>query len=327
MANSTEADTRQALLVQTLRVDQITPLSPHDIHIRFVHPEGSELPVWAPGDHVDVEFESGLTRQYSLCGPRSDLHGWSIAVRLDSASTGGSEFAHRRLRVGVQMRVAGPKGRFPLEPAPRYLLIAGGIGITPILSMAEYLAAEGQPFTLLYFERGGARQLFAERLRLLGDSVRIVDRTAEPEYTLGHFLAELPAEAVVYACGPRRMISELAELVSPERLRFEDFSPAVAESASPPDETDDGVFEVQLGSGGDVHPVPAGCSLLDVLLKAGVDVMWSCREGNCASCETPVLAGVPDHRDVILTDEEREAGDVIFPCVSRSLTPRLVLDV
>ncbi len=313
---------------------EVAPLSANVVGITVAFEDGRPLPAWEPGDHIDIELESGLTRQYSLCGPRTSADSWTVAVRLDRAGRGGSVYAHERLRAGASVRVVGPRAKFALEEAAAHVLIAGGIGITPILTMAEYLAEQGSPFRLYYFDRGPERMVFRERLAALGSAVVIVDRAVDEVTTLAVALAEAPEDSLVYACGPRRMLDELADLVGSERLRIEDFAPdgsplVVAatddEAEGAADDADE--FEVQLGAGGSIHPVPSGCSVLDVMLKAGIDVMWSCREGNCASCETPVLEGEPDHRDVILTDEEKAANDVMFPCVSRARSRRLVLDV
>lgn len=329
MANAHES--RGGRVTDVLRVDGVTALSSDVVSVRLVHPTGADLPAWAPGDHVDIELAPGLTRQYSLCGVSTDTAAWTVAVRLDPDSRGGSRFVHNELAAGELVRVAGPKSRFPLDDASEHVLIAGGIGLTPILTMAESLHAQSRPFRVIYFERGVERMVYRERLEALGASAVVVDRSADATLTLAGMLAERNEGALVYACGPKRMLEELSTLVPADALRIEDFAPAAAEPAVVDDEPEDVAasdeFEVQLGAGGAVHPVPSGCSLLDVLLAAGVDVMWSCREGNCASCETVVLDGTPEHRDVILTDEERAAGDVIFPCVSRSRTPRLVLDV
>jgi ferredoxin-NADP reductase len=319
-----------AFLRDHLAVEAVTRISSDVVEIRLAHPEGATLPEWGPGDHIDIEFGSGLTRQYSLCGTRDDRGTWTIAVRRDAASRGGSQFAHERLTVGDVVRVAGPRRRFALEDAPHHVLVAGGIGITPILTMAEHLAAEGRPFRLVYFDRGVDRMVFGERLTALGEFVTSVDRAVD-ETLLAEFMRELPEGALVYACGPKRMLEELRELVPAHALRVEDFAPEAGRLDSDAGQSGDAAetdeFEVQLGANGDVLPVPSGCSLLDVLLEAGIDVMWSCREGNCASCETNVLEGIPDHRDVILTEDEKAANDVMFPCVSRAKSARLVLDV
>ncbi|MFT4214349.1 MAG: PDR/VanB family oxidoreductase [Microbacterium sp.] len=318
----TDSDALTPGIRETLHVGAVEPIASDVVLITLAHPQGHDLPLWQPGDHIDLEFEPGLTRQYSLVSRPSDRHRWQIAVRRSEPGTGGSAYAHERLSVGDLVRVAGPKHRFPLGADSSYLLIAGGIGITPVLTMAEHLAEQGAPFRLVYVGRGSDRMPFTDRVRAVGG--QIVDRAVDAT-TLADVLANAAADVEVYACGPHPMLDELAERVPGGRLHLEDFDPpaAPAEGADGADEA----FEVQLGIDGPVLPVPASCPLLDVLLDHGLDIMWSCREGNCASCETNVLDGVPLHRDVILTDDERAAGDVMFPCVSRACSARLVLDL
>ncbi|GLY16872.1 ferredoxin [Kineosporia sp. NBRC 101677] len=287
--------------------------------------EGRGLPAWEPGDHADLELAPGLVRQYSLCGMPGEEGVWTFAVLLRTDGTGGSRHVHEQLAIGHEVRVAGPKPMFPLEEAEHHLLLAGGIGVTPVLTMAEHLAAAGKPFSLVYLGRSRERMPFLDRVAALGEAALIVDRSQATDFTLAQALAQAPDSALVYACGPSRMMDELAGLVTDGRLRFESFDPstaAPAEAGSP-----DGAFEVQFGHGGPVREVPAGTPMLDVLLEAGADILWSCREGTCASCETPLLEGEADHRDQILLPEEREAQDCVFPCVSRALCGRLVLDL
>jgi ferredoxin-NADP reductase len=298
------------------------------------HPGGSPLPPWRPGAHVDLHLDDrsdadAVVRSYSLCG-RPGLAEWTVAVRLDPASRGGSRHVHERLRVGQSITVTGPRHLFGLDPAPAYLFVAGGIGITPLLPMIEEVVAAGRPWRLLYAGRSLAAMPFRDRLAGHPDRVQVfpaqegarLDLTA----AVPAALAGLAGEALVYCCGPERMLTDVAALVPPDRLRCERFRPRpVVPNTDAPDATGD--FEVELGEGGPVLPVPAATPLLDVLLAAGRDVPWSCREGTCGSCETGVLAGVPEHRDSVLTPAEQAAGDVLFPCVSRALTPRLTLDL
>jgi vanillate O-demethylase ferredoxin subunit len=309
------------------------------VTVRSAAASGASLPGWAPGDHLDVELARDLVRQYSLCGDPADDGIWSFAVRHQPEGTGGSIHVHEKLAVGDVLRVAGPKAMFGLEDAAEHLLVAGGIGVTPLLPMAEHLHAAGRPFRMVYVGRGADRMPFADRAAALGPSVRIVDRDLEPDFALADVVAGLSAESLVYACGPDAMLAALADLVPTERLRVESFRsaaelPGAAAGTEAGGDADPagaagsaGAFEVQLGPGGRVLPVPADTALLDVLLDAGVDVLWSCREGTCASCETPLLEGEADHRDQILTEEERAAQDCLFPCVSRARSSRLILDV
>ncbi|GAA1583344.1 PDR/VanB family oxidoreductase [Actinoplanes couchii] len=292
--------------------------------VALVRVQAPDLPGWQPGDHADLELESGLVRQYSLCGTPDETGIWTFAVLLRPDGTGGSRHVHDKLTVGDRVRVAGPKAMFPLEEAEHHLLVAGGIGVTPILTMAERLAAQGRPFSLVYVGRGRERMPFLDRVAALGDAAVIVDRAQSTDFTLKTVLDQAPAGALVYACGPPRMIDELGELVTGGRLRTESFASA---SSSPVADTAGGAFEVQFGFDGPVRQVPADTPMLDVLLKAGADIMWSCREGNCASCETPLLEGEADHRDDILTPDEKAAQNCVFPCVSRAVSGRLVLDL
>lgn len=311
-----------------------------DVALVTVRGTDASLPAWQPGDHADLELGPGLVRQYSLCGTPEDDGVWTFAVLLRADGTGGSQHVHERLAVGDELRVAGPKAMFPLEDAPHHLLVAGGIGVTPVLTMAEHLAAAGKPFSLVYVGRSRERMPFLERVGALGEAALIVDRSQTSDFTLAQVLAQAPESGLVYACGPTRMMDELGTLVTDGRLRLESFASqtveldpgihGVAPEAVIPAAVDvggDGAFEVQFGVDGPVREVPAGTPMLDVLLEAGADIMWSCREGTCASCETPLLEGEADHRDQILTADEKEAQDCVFPCVSRALCGRLVLDL
>ncbi|BBH68376.1 ferredoxin [Actinoplanes sp. OR16] len=290
--------------------------------VALVSVAAPDLPAWQPGDHADLELSPGLVRQYSFCGTPGVPGVWTFAVRLRPGGTGGSQHVHTRLAVGDQVRVAGPKAMFPLADAPSYLLVAGGIGVTPILTMAEHLASRGKTFLLLYVGSTSARMPFLERVAALGESALVVDRSQTPGFTLPAIVERVPDTALVYACGPARMLDELRGLVGAERLRTESFasSPGVLSDAG-------GSFEVQFGIDGPVRQVPAGTPMLDVLLDAGADVMWSCREGTCGTCETTLLKGEADHRDDILTPDEKAAQNCVFPCVSRALSERLVVDL
>ncbi|MGK3208366.1 PDR/VanB family oxidoreductase [Amycolatopsis sp. MEPSY49] len=271
---------------------------------------GDEGPLapWEPGAHIDLALPNWLTRQYSLCGDPADLSAYRIAVRHDPLSRGGSEYVHLYLRPGRTLEVSVPRNHFPLVPAPEYLFIAGGIGITPIVPM---LRAAGTAATLVYAGRSPSAMPFAAELRAEhGDRVRLFDHS-RPD--LAALAAEFPA-AEVYCCGPASMV-DAAEALFP-RVHTERFQPT--QRVFGPDTP----FEVVCARSGQTLQVPADESLLDVLNHAGKPVPSGCREGVCGSCELSVLDGDPEHRDDIGAPAGR-----MYPCVSRALSPRLVLDV
>jgi ferredoxin-NADP reductase len=298
------------------------------VGLSLVGSEGA-LPPWTPGAHVDVVLPSGTVRQYSLCGPLG-ADRYEIAVLLEAAGRGGSAEVHRVLQPGMELRISPPRNRFPLERAASYVFVAGGIGITPILPMVEALSSRDLPWRLVYGGRSRASMAFLDELELWGDDVVVV-----PQDELG--LIDLAAElgpyagSAVYVCGPPQLIAAVRHHVAAwptGSLHVEEFSPtAVARNPTPVDAAVDNVgFEVQLGAGGPVLAVPADRSILEVVLDSGADVLFSCEEGTCGSCETRVLAGAVDHRDALLTDDERAAGQMLL-CVSRASCPRLVLDI
>lgn len=311
----------------------VTGIAEDAIGVRLVtlmDPNAQPLAPWQPGDHIDIELAPGLTRPYSLCGDPCTSDSWTIAVRLAQPSTGGSDYVHTTLQQGDTVRVASPRRRFPLEDAPHIILIAGGIGLTPIITMAEHLQRMGASFELIVFCRGVDRLPFRERLARLGASARIVDRSTSRE-SATEAIVSRPAGSLIFACGPEALLRSLREVVGDGSLRLETFESATPEP--PLDQPcgvttmEDAAFDVEMARSGRVIIIPADRPMLDVLLEAGADILWSCREGNCASCEVSVLGGVPDHRDVILTDDERAAGDCMFPCVSRARGQRLTIDI
>jgi ferredoxin-NADP reductase len=287
--------------------------------------DGDPLPAWEPGAHVDLVLGPDLVRQYSLCGEPADRRAWRVAVLREPAGRGGSAFVHDRLAVGDRVAAHGPRNRFPLVPSPDYLFIAGGIGITPILPMLAAAERAGAAWRLVYGGRRRASMAFVPALRRYGDRVEIRPQDECGLLDLDSLLGAPAPGTLVYCCGPEPL------LVAVERrcrdwpdgsLHVERFAAAPAGPTAPGVE-----IEVELRASGRVLTVPAGTSILRAVEEAGVAVLSSCREGTCGTCETDVLDGVPDHRDTVLTDAERAAGDVMMICVSRSLTPRLVLDL
>ncbi|MFD5628241.1 PDR/VanB family oxidoreductase [Streptomyces sp. NPDC127072] len=282
------------------------------------HPLGGQLPGWEPGAHIDVLLGPGLERQYSLCGDPADRHTWRIAVLREPAGRGGSAHVHAELSEGDKVRVRGPRNNFALQAAPRYRFVAGGIGITPILPMLAAAEAAGAQWTLLYGGRTRGSMAFTGELARYGDRVTIAP---QDETGLLDLTALDAPGTLVYCCGPGPLLDAVEERCPPALLRVERFQPKVQESGP------DGEFEVELSRSGRTLTVPAGVSVLDTVRAAGVEVLYSCTEGTCGTCETDVLEGVPDHRDSVLDAEEREAGETMLICVSRCRGKRLVLDL
>ncbi|MFC4070141.1 PDR/VanB family oxidoreductase [Actinoplanes subglobosus] len=314
-----------------VRITRITDIAEGVVALDLRSAENRPLPAWTPGAHVDVHLTSGLIRQYSLCGDPADGSAWRIAVRRTEPGRGGSRHVHTRLAAGDVLRVGGPRNLFPLLPAPRYLFLAGGIGITPILPM---LAAAQSPWELHYAGRTAESMPFRAHLSAgYGDRVHLYpDRRID----LDPLLERHAPGTLVYCCGPAGMLRAVAESCTrhPGRpLHIEHFTPASTPPSAgqlPADQHPAGrrgAFEVELAASGRTLTVPPDRSILEAVEAAGITVLSSCREGTCGTCETTVLSGTVDHRDSLLTPEERAANDTIFLCVSRAAGPHLVLDL
>lgn len=289
---------------------------------------GDVLPVVEAGAHVDLHLPDGLVRSFSLVNP-GEHHRWCVAVNRDAASRGGSRWIHDALRPGTVLPVEGPRNHFVLdETAPHTVLIAGGIGITPLLAMARRLTALGRPWTLHYAARTRAQMAFLVELRALAERAGAVldlraDHDGDPPLDLAAIVTALPSDAHVYACGPAGLLDafEAATAALPRaRVHLERFANTQAAASG-------GGFTVVLARSGKRLPVLPGQTVLDAVIAAGVEPLYSCREGVCGTCETRVLCGSPDHRDLVLGDAERAAGDRMMICCSGALTPELELDL
>nr|WP_119612458.1 PDR/VanB family oxidoreductase [Streptomyces acidiscabies] len=275
--------------------------------------EGDELPRWEPGAHLDLVLPSGLVRQYSLCGDPGDTSSYTVAARLVEGGRGGSREVHEELREGVEVEVRGPRNRFPLVAgAPAYVFVAGGIGITPILPMLRALP-EGVEWRLLYCGRSRASMPFLEEVEKFGaDRVTVVEGRGE----LDAFLGELAEGTAVYCCGPEGLAAAVEERVPGVRLeRFGAAGALVGDAA----------FEVELRRSERVLTVAADSSVLAAVREELPDTLYSCEQGFCGTCRQRVLEGEVDHRDELLTDQERDESMLI--CVSRARGGRLVLDM
>jgi len=283
------------------------------------------LPPFEPGTHIDLVLANGMVRQYSLLPPPPGRATWRVAVLREANGRGGSAYVHDSVHVGTTVTAIGPRNHFTLAPAARYVFIAGGIGITPLLGMIQAAERAETPWQLFYAGRTRREMLFLSELRRRY-AHRVSPHAADTHVRLDvtGVVRRAGDDTLVYCCGPDPMMRE-AEAAGADRpglVRVERFTPAEL-----PPQTTDTSFEVQLAGSGTHLAVPAGTSLLDVLDDAGVFVISSCQEGTCGSCETGVLDGVVDHRDSVLTPEERAAGTTMMVCVSRALTPSLTLDL
>lgn len=289
------------------------------------HPDGRRLPDWAPGAHIDLVLPNGVVRQYSLCGDRWDAHTYRVGVLREADGRGGSAYIHDELQPGALVAVGGPRNNFHLVPSGRYLFIAGGIGITPLLFMVRQADMVGADWHLLYGGRTRASMGFLDELEKYGDRVQVCPQDTDGLLDLPGALERHGTQARVYVCGPSPLLDAVEALSAawPSGvLRTERF--VAKEQAAP---ARDVAFEVELVRSGLSVTVTPNSSILDAVRSAGVQVLSSCREGTCGTCEAGVLAGRPDHRDSILDDAERAANDCMFVCVSRSCGDRLALDL
>ena len=294
------------------------------VQLDLVAADGGTLPGWQPGAHIDLVLGEHLVRQYSLCGDPADSRRYRVAVLREPAGRGGSEWVHAHLQAGDRLTVRGPRNHFELRPAARYRFIAGGIGITPILPMLRDAAQAGAEWSLVYGGRSLASMAFVDELRA-SPEVQIVPQDAAGLIDVAAAIGDPADDTLVYCCGPEPLLKAVGDACAAwpgNPLRAERFAAVDPGSAGP-----DVEFEVELARTGVTVTVPPEESILSVVMAGGVDVVFSCEDGVCGSCETVVLDGRPDHRDSVMTAEEHEAAGTMQICVSRSFGKRLVLDV
>ncbi len=299
-----------------LEVSAVRHVGENIVSLELRHPDGIDLPHWEPGAHVDLWPIRERGGQYSLCGDPAERSSWRVAVLREQDSRGVSRTIHDSIAVGSALPVGGPRNNFVLESAPAYLFIAGGIGITPLLPMARLAEARGTPFDFRYAGRSAATMAFLDELPT-GARVHMSNNRLDIVETLSGVVAG----TVVYCCGPQRMLDEVVaagELLGVE-VRVERFTGVEAIRDG------DIALEVDLARSGETVAVPADRSILRALQDRGIAVLTACGEGNCGSCETRVLAGQIEHRDVLLTPAQRQKGDRMMVCVSRGTD--LVLDL
>jgi len=311
----------------TLQVAAIARAARDALVIELRDPVGGELPAYTAGAHIELHLPNGLVRQYSLCGDARERDRYRVGVGLAPASRGGSSYIHQALRVDDLIQVTPPRNNFPLlEDAEEFVFFAGGIGITPILSMIQWCEANQRTWRLFYLVRSRERAAFLEQLKGYRDRVTLhADEEAGALFDVAGTVARLPERAHLYTCGPTPLmlaVESAAKGFPVEQVHFEWFTPKQVEKPQA-----DAPFTLKLARSGKTLEVPADKSILQVLEANGVRVESSCREGTCASCETRVLSGTPEHRDSVLSEAEKCCNDTMMVCVSRALSGVLELDL
>jgi ferredoxin-NADP reductase len=313
-----------------LCVTRVLPESKGVISVKLVRDDGASLPPWDPGSHIDVHLPSGRVRQYSLCGDPEKLVSYKFAVLREAAGRGGSAELHSIARTGVRLDVGRPRNRFPLRDGKRFLFLAGGIGVTPLMSMVQAAERRGRRWTFIYGGRTRSSMAFtAELARRRGGNFCVVPQDEQGYLNFDPLLHGVPADTLIYACGPSAMLAAIEAAAAhhrvSRRLHVERFS-APQDTKGLPQPSPDQAFDVILNRSQRTVHVPAGRTLGSVLQEEGADVSFSCEEGSCGTCETRVLSGLPEHRDCCLSDEEKTTNDRMIVCVGRALTATLVLD-
>lgn len=310
---------------RTVRVSAKEVAATGVVVLHLVAADGGPLPEWTPGAHVDLVLGNGIVRQYSLCGDPRDRSAWRLGVLREPDSRGGSSYIHDTLIEGEELEARGPRNNFHFDVSPRYLFVAGGIGITPLLPMVAEAERKGSDWNLVYGGKSRAGMAFLDELEVYGDRVTVVPQDEFGLLNLDAILKTADDETLVYCCGPEGLLTaveERAAHLKPGALRIERFRGLPLEEA-----VWHGPFEVYFEQSDITVTVEPHQSIVEVAEDAGVAVMYSCSEGTCGTCETPVLEGTVDHRDSYLSEEQRAAGDRMMICVSRSAGPRLVLEI
>jgi ferredoxin-NADP reductase len=311
-----------------LRVVAKTAIADGVVELVLEDPAGEQLPAWTPGAHIGLCLDKGLVRQYSLCGEVEDRSSYRLAVLREPNGRGGSAFIHDQVARDDLIDVMNPRNNFELQSAPDYLFIAGGIGVTPLISMIAQDAASGASWRLVYGGRSRSAMAYVDHLT----STYRTEVVVHPQDLNGLLAVEdlidsVTPDTLVYCCGPEGLlgaVEAVCERQAIDRLRIERFTA----------QTDDAVqqwvnkpFEVVLAQSDVTLQVPADKSILQVIEDAGIPVDSSCREGTCATCETIIINGKGEHRDSLLSEAERAAGESMMICVSRAAGDRLVLDL
>ena len=307
-----------------MRVDKRRDLTPSISEFTLVPVEAVDLPDFAPGAHITLETPSGAMRRYSLVNDGETPKEYVIAVKREPQSRGGSASMHEDAQEGTELNIEAPENDFPLTDVQKYLLIAGGIGITPIDAMARYLDKKGKALRIIYVSRSAEESAYLDELNAVFEGRIIVHHDNGDLDQVYDFWDDLvtPRATHVFCCGPKPLMEEIKAVSGhwPEgRIHFEDFKPVDVVR------DDDVPFEVELKKSGEVVKVPEDRSILEALRDAGFATSSSCESGTCGTCKTRLLSGDADHRDMVLMDEEKD--DYVMICVSRAKSGRLVLDL
>jgi ferredoxin-NADP reductase len=326
-----QADAFGEAPITALMVRQVRWEADNIISIELAAPDGGTLPAWEPGAHIDLFLDSGLVRQYSLCGRITDRTRYRIAVLREPEGRGGSAEIHRDVRVGRHLTIGRPRNLFRVPEAPGYLCLAGGVGVTPILSIAENARDRGVPVRLVYGGRSPRSMSFVDELQSIVPEPMfdLVPQDERGVIDLEREVAALPEDWVICACGPSLMLEALEAVCDRRGVRdrlvverftvSEELETRFADAENRP-------VTVHLERSGITVEVPADQSILDAV-KDIAPVISSCTEGYCGTCETRVLRGTPEHRDTVLTDEERDSSEIMMICVSRAASDELTLDL
>jgi ferredoxin-NADP reductase len=287
--------------------------------------DGQPLPSTDPGAHIDIHLPNKMMRQYSLVSSGLDPRSYVVGIKRDPGSRGGSVFIHDQLKVGSVLKISQPRNNFNLvESAPHTILVAGGIGITPLYCMSQRLGSLGRPWHLYYSCRSRSEAAFLEELSYYDCVTFNFDEENGGTYLdLAAIVAQAPKDAHIYCCGPLPMLRAFEEATKsfPSHQVHVEYFTAQSEVAT------EGGFILELARSKREVAVAKGQSILEALRACGIDITYSCEEGVCGACETTVLSGTPDHRDSILTESERQASKTMMVCCSGSKSDRLVLDL
>ena len=291
----------------------------------FQRPDGAPLPPYEPGAHVDLHLPNGLVRNYSMIVARPPPDTYTFGIKRDPASRGGSRYIHDELHVGKTVKISPPRNDFGLkEDAAHTVLLAGGIGITPIWCMVQRLAELGRAWQLHYACRSRADMAFLDALeKMMGAQFHFDDEAAGKFLDVAGIVGAAPQDAHLYCCGPTPMLKafEAATANCPrEQVHVEYFTAKVEPARK-------GGFTVELARSGQEFFIPEGRSILEVLLDEGVDLYYSCELGICGACEQRVISGIPEHRDSILSEEEQAENRRVMICCAGCKSERLVLDL